>query len=91
MSRGISPARQALNDVRILDEVSNVNTDMFRADVHTQAKYAALYFHNILLPRVSYQKRYRVKNVLRETTSIIAMAAVNAGAPRRDVQSTETA
>lgn len=60
-------------------------------DVHTQSKYAALYFHNILLPRIGYQKRYSVKNVLRETTSVIAMAVMKAGEPKRDVQSAETA
>lgn len=58
-------------------------------DFKTQSKYAAMYFHQILLPRVGYHKRYKVKTILRTGVSVYALVA--AGALSHAVQSTETA
>lgn len=59
-------------------------------DLITQAKYAAMYFHHMLLPRVTYPRKTTMRKTLGEGVSIAALVAVNAGAPRHDVPSATT-
>lgn len=84
------------NDVMTVHGADYVETPKgrisFERDPHTQAKYAERYFYAMILPRVQISvPRQHYKQFLRESVSVYALAVTNAGEPKRDVQSAETA